>query len=138
MPKGSHPKSKANLKKAKHFTVETAAEMGKRGAAASNKVQAAKRSMRQWAEYIGNLQANPDVLEKLKQRFTLTPEDEQNITNNGLSVLKLQEQMQKGNLQAYNLWLDLTGQKAAQKHEVITHQEIDISKVKNLKKLLDE
>lgn len=135
MPKGSNPKSRANLKPA---TKKTARELGRRGAIASNKVQAAKRSMREWAEYIGNLKASPDVINKLKEHFVITQEQEKDITNNGISVLKLQEQMQKGNLAAFTLWMDLTGQKAAQKHEVITHQEIDISKVKNLKKLLDD
>jgi hypothetical protein len=139
MPKGSNPNSRANLAKGKATRFRKGDTQGKREAAiASNKAQAQKRSMREWAEYIGNLKANPEIVEKIKEHFVLTPEEEANITNNGLSILKLQEQVQKGNLNAFNLWLDLTGQKAAQKHEVITHQEIDISKVKNLKKLLDD
>lgn len=140
MPKGSNPKSRANLKKGMGYFAdkETAREAGRKGAIASNKAQAKKRSMREWAEIIGNMQASPKVLEKLKEHFNIIPEEEADITNNGLSVLKLQEQMQKGILPAYAIWLDLTGQKAAQKHEVVTHQQIDIGKVKNLKKLLDE
>lgn len=44
MPKGSHPNSRANLAKAKRFTVETASAMGRKGAEKSNKVQAKART----------------------------------------------------------------------------------------------
>lgn len=135
MPKGSNPNSRANLIPA---TKETARERGRNGAIAANKTKAKKRSMAEWAQYIGNLQGHPNIIEKLKQNFIITPEEEQDITNNGLAVLKLQSEMLKGNLNAYNLWLDLTGQKSAQKHEIYSHSEVDIKSVKNLKKLLDD
>jgi protein subunit release factor A len=44
MPKGSNPKSRKNLEKAKRFTVETASEMGRKGAIASNAKQAKART----------------------------------------------------------------------------------------------
>lgn len=44
MPRGSNPKSRKNLEKAKRFTVETASEMGRKGAIASNAKQAKART----------------------------------------------------------------------------------------------
>lgn len=132
------PAQLANLKKGKATQFVKGDPRAKIGHIYSNKVQAKKRSMAEWAQYIGNLQGHPDIIEKLKQNFIITPEEEQDITNNGLAVLKLQSEMLKGNLNAYNLWLDLTGQKSAQKHEIISHSEVDIKSVKNLKKLLDD
>ena len=140
MPKGDNPNSKKNLKKGNRFSKETASENGRKGAEISNARQAAKRSIREWAEILGTMKASSEVLSKLKKIFpNMSDEQAKEMTNNGLMAMRLaNEAIIKGNMQAYNLWLDLTGQKAAQKHEVITHQEIDISKVKSLKKLLDD
>lgn len=132
------PAQLANLKKGKATQFVKGDARAKIGHIYSNRVQAKKRSMAEWAQVIGNLQGHPDIIEKLKKNFIITPEEEKDITNNGLAVIKLQDEMLKGNLQAYNLWLDLTGQKAAQKHEIISQQTIDIKSVKNLKKLLDD
>ena len=46
MPKGDNPNSRKNLDKSKgkRFTVETASENGKKGAAVSNRIQAEKKT----------------------------------------------------------------------------------------------
>lgn len=56
MPKGDNPNSRKNLDKSKgkRFTVETASENGKKGAAKSNEVQARKRSIQERARIVLN------------------------------------------------------------------------------------
>lgn len=56
MPKGDNPNSRKNLDKSKgkRFTVETASEYGKKGAAKSNEVQARNRSIQERARIVLN------------------------------------------------------------------------------------
>lgn len=130
----------ANLKPFNTLSESEQRAIRSMGGKAGAKAREHKKSMREWAVMIGNMQGSPEVIERLKGVFpNFTEEQLKELTNNALMVMRLfNEAIIKGNMRAYDVWLELTDQKATQKHEVITHQEIDISKVKNLKKLLDD
>jgi hypothetical protein len=67
MPKGDNPNSRKNLDKSKgkRFTVETASENGKKGAAKSNEVQARNRSIQERARIVLNTLINRKNGEKI-------------------------------------------------------------------------
>lgn len=113
--------SPAQLANLKLITESTASEYGKRGAIASNKVKAEKKSMREWAKIVGEMAGSKEVLARLKSIYPEIDEGKiEDITNNLLVIMRLyQEAIVKGNMRAFDLLLELTGQK-------VVKQEIEI------------
>lgn len=97
MPKGSNPKSRKNLEKAKRFTVETASEMGRKGAIASNKAQARTRTL----------------AEELKSLLlvTITNSKGEKVTTQAAISTAMIKAALGGDVRAFNTIRDTIGQK---------------------------
>ena len=74
MPKGSNPNSRANLAKGKatQFNGKTAAEMGRRGAAASNAAQAKTRTFAETLRKLLEMELTNSKGEKVSTREAIT------------------------------------------------------------------
>lgn len=72
MPKGDNPKSRANLVKGKRITAETATEMGRRGAAASNAAQAKTRTFAETLRKLLEMELTNSKGEKVSTREAIT------------------------------------------------------------------
>lgn len=118
MPKGSNPKSRANLKKAKHFTVDTASEMGKKGAEVSNARQAQKRTIRQWLEMMGSMKAQPEIVAKMQKMFPAINVSE--FTNDGAMAARMyNDAIIKGDARAQREIAEIKGEKIQQQEITI-------------------
>lgn len=103
MPKGSNPKSRKNLEKAKRFTVDTASEMGRKGAIASNKAQARTRTL----------------AEELKALLlvTITNSKGEKVTTQAAISTAMIKAALGGDVRAFNTIRDTIGQKPIEQVE---------------------
>lgn len=101
-------------------TPEQAAENGRKGGIASGKARRRKRDMKQAAEMILKMQTSSGKPVSLEDIKSLSELKGKNVTVEEAMLLAVASRALKGNLGAIGLFMELTGQKPAEKVEMQT------------------
>ena len=99
-----NPKSLENLKKGPRFTSENASEIGKRGHAAQKASLRRIRTMRDLLRALGKLRAEDPATAAMLEDAGIRPD------KLAAATLKVIEKAEKGDLKAWELWRDTTGE----------------------------
>lgn len=99
-----NPKSLENLKKGPRFTSENASEIGKRGHAAQKASLRRIRTMRDLLRALGKLRAEDPETAAMLEDAGIRPD------KLAAATLKVIEKAEKGDLKAWELWRDTTGE----------------------------
>lgn len=139
MSKGDNPNSRANLEKGKATRFRKGDTQGKREAAiASNKAQAKLKTLKQWIEFVGGLKVNGEIAKKMSAIFPdIEPKE---LTNLGALGLRLfNDAITRGDKKAIEQISSLRGEKV-ERQEIVANisNDIDIEKIKELKKVIDK
>ena len=99
-----NPKSLENLKNGHRFTSENAAEIGKLGKAAQKASLRRIRTMRDLLRALGKLRAEDPATAAMLEDAGIAPD------KLAAATLKVIEKAEKGDLKAWELWRDTTGE----------------------------
>ena len=99
-----NPKSLENLKKSRPFTTENASEIGKKGCAARQASMRRIRTMRDLLRALGKLRADDPATAAMLEDAGIMPD------KLAAATLKVIEKAEKGDLKAWELWRDTTGE----------------------------